>query len=109
MFLVCPLCLPSASASPFQSKSASVAKSGLTFRPTDPLNEEAFDAFYNLDYDRSIQDFQKIVDRHPDDPFATNHLITALIFTELNRMGALNTGEYSNDSFVSQEIGRAHV
>ena len=102
MFLVCPLCVPSASAVLFQSKPATLAKSGLTFRPTDPLNEEAFDAFYNLDYDRSIQDFQKIVDRHPDDPFAVNHLITALIFAELNRMGALNTGEYSNDSFVSQ-------
>ncbi|HEX3320930.1 MAG TPA: tetratricopeptide repeat protein [Terriglobales bacterium] len=102
MFLVCSLCVPSASAVLFQSKPATLAKSGLTFRPTDPLNEEAFDAFYNLDYDRSIQDFQKIVDRHPDDAFAINHLITALIFAELNRMGALNTGEYSNDSFVSQ-------
>src|SRR5690349_17132506 len=102
MFLVCPLCVPSVSAVFLQGKPATLAKSGLTFRPTDPLNEEAFDAFYNLDYDRSIQDFQKIVDRHPDDPFAVNHLITALIFAELNRMGALNTGEYSNDSFVSQ-------
>src|SRR5215470_1189606 len=49
MFLACPLCVPLASAFFPQSKLATLAKSGLTFRPTDPLNEEAFDAFYNLD------------------------------------------------------------
>jgi len=70
------------------------------FRPTDPLNAAAFDHFYNMDYDRSIQEFQKILDRHPDDPFAVNHLLTAVMFRELYRMGALNTGDYANDSFV---------
>jgi tetratricopeptide (TPR) repeat protein len=96
------LCLYSTFAFSAQGKTAPPARSGLTFRPVDPLNEEAFDAFYNLEYDKSIQDFQKVVDRHPGDPFAVNHLITALIFSELNRMGALNTGEYANDSFVAQ-------
>jgi len=75
-----------------------------SFRPADPLNVPAFDRFYNLDYDHSIQDFQKVLDRHPDDPFAVNHLLTAIMFRELYRMGAMNTGEYTNDSF----IGSAH-
>jgi hypothetical protein len=79
-----------------------VRSSGQTFRPSDPLNDEAFDAFYNLEYAKSIQDFEKIVARHPDDSFALNHLITAELFSELNRMGALNSGEYANDSFVGQ-------
>ena len=39
--------------------------------------------------------------RHPDDPFAVNHLLTAILFRELYRMGVLNTGEYANDSFIS--------
>jgi len=53
-----------------------------------------------MDYDRSVQEFQKILDRHPDDPFAVNHLLTAVMFRELYRMGALNTSDYANDSFV---------
>ena len=39
--------------------------------------------------------------RHPDDPFAVNHLLTSTLFRELYRMGVLNTGEYANDSFIS--------
>ena len=73
-----------------------------SFRPADPLNASAFDRFYNLDYDHSIQSFQKVLDRHPDDPFAVNHLLTAIMFRELYRMGAMNTGEYANDSFIGQ-------
>jgi hypothetical protein len=73
-----------------------------SFRPPDPLNLLAFDRFYNLDYDHSIQSFQKVLDRHPDDPFAVNHLVTAIMFRELYRMGAMNTGEYANDSFIGQ-------
>jgi len=87
------------------------APSGITdpqqaviYRPADPLNASAFDHFYNMDYDRSVQEFQKILDRHPADPFAVNHLLTAVMFRELYRMGALNTGDYANDSF----IGTAH-
>src|SRR5262249_47912516 len=38
--------------------------------------------------------------RHPDDPFAVNHLLTAVLMKELYRMGAMNSGEYANDSFV---------
>jgi hypothetical protein len=73
-----------------------------TFHPADPLNPTAFDRFYNVDYDRAIPDFQRVLDRHPDDPFAVNHLLSAVMFRELYRMGAMNTGEYANDSFIGQ-------
>lgn len=72
----------------------------LSFRPNDPLNPTAFDRFYNMDYDRAIPDFQRVLDRHPDDPFAVNHLLTALMFRELYRMGAMNSADYANDSFI---------
>jgi tetratricopeptide (TPR) repeat protein len=72
----------------------------LSFRPKDPLNSAAFDYFYNLDYDRSVQEFDQVLQRHPDDPFAVNHYLTAVLFRELYRMGALNTGEYANDTFI---------
>jgi tetratricopeptide (TPR) repeat protein len=81
------------------SASAEAGKAPI-YRPPDPLSNSAFDRFYNMDYDRSVQDFQKILDRHPNDPFAINHLLTAVMFRELYRMGALNTGDYANDSFI---------
>ena len=74
------------------------------FRPTDPLNQAAFEHYYNLDYDAAIQDFERILARHANDPFAVNHLLSAIQVRELYRMGAMNTGDYSNDSF----IGLAH-
>ena len=73
-------------------------------RPSDPLNQAAFEHYYNLDQDAAIQDFEKILARHPNDPFAVNHLLSALQVRELYRMGAMNTGDYSNDNF----IGLAH-
>ncbi|HET7442008.1 MAG TPA: tetratricopeptide repeat protein [Terriglobales bacterium] len=75
---------------------------GLSFRPRDPLNDSAFEHFYNLDYDRAIQEFERVLEKHPDDPFAVNHLLTAVLIRELYRMGAMNTGEYANDSFIGQ-------
>ncbi len=70
----------------------------------DALTETAFGHFYNLEYDRSVQEFEKILEQRPNDPTAVNHLLTAVLMRELYRMGAMNTGEYANDSF----IGEAH-
>jgi len=92
------LVLPASAAAP-QANQADPPAS-LSFRPNDPLNRTAFDHFYNLDYDRAVQEFDRVLQRHPDDPFAVNHLLTAVLFRELYRMGALNTGEYANDSFI---------
>jgi tetratricopeptide (TPR) repeat protein len=72
------------------------------YRPEDPLSAQAFDHFYNMDYERSIQEFDQILKRHPDDPFAINHLLTAVLFQELYRMGAMDTSEYANDSFIAK-------
>jgi tetratricopeptide (TPR) repeat protein len=71
-------------------------------RPSDPLNQAAFEHYYNLDHDAAIQDFEKILARHPSDPFALNHLLSAIQVRELYRMGAMNTGDYSNDNFIGQ-------
>ncbi len=73
-------------------------------RPNDPLNQAAFEHYYNLDYDAAVQDFERIVARHPNDPLALNHLLSAIQMRELYRMGAMNSGDYSNDNF----IGKAH-
>ena len=72
------------------------------FRPPDPLNQAAFEHYYNLDHDAAVQDFERILARHPNDPFAVNHLLSAIQVRELYRMGAMNSGEYSNDNFIGQ-------
>jgi tetratricopeptide (TPR) repeat protein len=75
-----------------------------SLRPADPLNAAAVDHYYNLDHAAAVEDFEKIAARHPNDPFALNHLLSATLIRELYRMGAINTGDYANDSF----IGSAH-
>ncbi len=68
----------------------------------DPARDSAFDHFYNMEYDRATQEFERILDKRPHDAFAVNHLLTSVLIRELYRMGAMNTGEYANDSFVGQ-------
>jgi hypothetical protein len=70
----------------------------------DALADAAFEHFYNMEYDRSILEFEKVMERRASDASAVNHLLSAVLMRELYRMGAMNTGEYANDSFV----GEAH-
>ncbi len=83
---------------------AADSSASTALRPSDPLNQAAFEHYYNLDHDAAIQDFERILARHPNDPFAVNHLLSAIQVRELYRMGAMNSGDYSNDNF----IGKAH-
>ena len=70
--------------------------------PLDLATEVALDHFYNMEYDRATQDFEKIVEKHPDDPFAVNHLLTVVLMHDLYDTGAMNTGDYANDSFIGR-------
>jgi len=85
------------------SLSFCLGQSKLTFRPADPRNPAAFQHFYDMYYERSIQEFTQVLQRHPDDPDAVNHLLTAVLFRELDRIGALNAGDYANDSFINSK------
>jgi hypothetical protein len=68
----------------------------------DPATDSAFDHFYNMEYDRATQEFEKILEKRPNDAYAVNHVLTSVLIHELYKMGAMNTGEYANDSFVAQ-------
>jgi tetratricopeptide (TPR) repeat protein len=68
----------------------------------DPLIQAASDHFYNMEYDLAVQAYEKILERHPEDPSAVNHLLSTVLMRELYRMGAMNSGEYANDSFIGQ-------
>ncbi len=81
---------------------AAAPPTATALRPPDALNSAAFEHYYNIDYDAAVQDFEKILARHPNDAFALNHLLSAIQVRELYRMGAMNSGEYSNDNFIGQ-------
>jgi hypothetical protein len=89
---------------PGQTHTAESAPAGIGngFRPSATLWLKLPDEhFYNMDYDRSIPG----VSEGPG-PAAErsvrgkNHLLSAVLMRELYRMGAMNTGEYANDSFI---------
>lgn len=54
-----------------------------------------------MEYDRAIEEFTILEQRRPDDPTAINHLLNAVLFHELYRIGALSAGEYANDTFLN--------
>src|SRR5712691_12344969 len=60
----------------------------LKVHPDDAATSEGFERFYNNDYDAAIRDFEEAQKAHPDDPFATNHLLQAVLVRELDREGA---------------------
>ena len=80
---------------------AHASLAGRSSRAREPLGALAFEHFYNMEFDRSVQEFKALYERHPDDPDAINHLLTVTLFRELYRIGALSSGEYANDSFLS--------
>jgi tetratricopeptide (TPR) repeat protein len=68
----------------------------------DPLTRSGFSHYHELDYDRAIRDFEQVLEKYPDDPFAVNHLLEALLFRELYHAGVLDSSVYSSDAFLSK-------
>ena len=89
------LCLTAASQTPASAAAPQAAVH-------DPQTDAAFDDFYNMQYDRATQEFEKIVEKRPNDPFAVNHLLTTVLMHNLYETGGMNTGDYTNDSFIGR-------
>jgi tetratricopeptide (TPR) repeat protein len=70
--------------------------------PHDAQTDAAFDHFYNMEYDRAIPEFERILDKHPNDPFAVNHMLTVILMRNLYETGGMNTGDYANDGFIGR-------
>jgi len=87
-----------------QAFSAAEGGAWVPTRTTNDANtRKGFDSFYNLDYDKSIREFEAALQAHPDDPFAVNHLLSAVIFKELLRIGTLDTEAYASDNFLDKK------
>lgn len=92
-------CIAVASCGLSQAASAPVP----TRSDNDAATRKGFDYFYNLEYDKSIHEFEAAQQAHPDDPFAVNHILASVIFKELYRIGALDTEAYAADSFLTKK------
>lgn len=75
----------------------------LRFRPDDANTRSGFEHLYNLEYDQAVREFELALKAHPDDAAATNHLLSAVLFRELFRIGALDTELYAKNSFLTSK------
>ncbi len=73
------------------------------FRLNDAATRAGFDHFYNLEYEQAIRDLERVVEEHPDDPFAVNHLLSAVLFREFYRTGALDSELYAKNAFLDKK------
>jgi len=71
--------------------------------PQDALTSSGFHYFYDLDFDPAVKDFERVLKIHPEDPFAVNHLLSAVLYRELYRVGALDTGLYATNNFLTRK------
>ncbi len=63
--------------------------------------DKGYDYFYNLDFDRAIQQFQSAIAQNPNSPDLHNHLAESIVFREMFRDGALESELVSgNNSFL---------
>jgi hypothetical protein len=67
----------------------------------DPLVREAFEHFYDLDYQGAVDRFERFHAAHPGDPEGTVLLLDAVLFQELYRQDLLDTTFYANDGFLT--------
>ncbi|MDE1161784.1 MAG: hypothetical protein PW792_07530 [Acidobacteriaceae bacterium] len=66
----------------------------------DPQVRQAFDKFYNLDFDAALSQWHVIAQQHANDPMAWNYLLLGTIFRELYLQDLLDTTYYAHDSFL---------
>jgi tetratricopeptide (TPR) repeat protein len=98
--VLCSLPHPSAIARSFAPAKSDQSAVSLKVRPDDGPAREGFERFYNSDYDSAIQNFEKAQKARPDDPFAANHLLEAVLVREIDREGALNAELYMGTEFL---------
>ena len=73
---------------------------------TSPLNydpgvRDAYQHFYNFDFDGALARFEQVEAAHPKDPLATAYVLHCILFRELYRLDVLDTTFYANDGFLS--------
>lgn len=69
----------------------------------DPMVREGYASFYNLDYDKALANFDKVIQRFPNEPLAYAEDEMVVIFRELYHQDLLDTTYYARDSFLTNQ------
>ncbi len=56
------------------------------------------DHYFNLEYNEAVAAYERVLQAEPDDPTIYNHLATAILYKELNRLGMLETSAFKGDN-----------
>jgi hypothetical protein len=56
------------------------------------LTKSGWEHFYSLEYEQAIHDFEKALEARPYNAAAVNHVLDGVLFRELYRYNALDTG-----------------
>ena len=67
----------------------------------EPAVQQAFGQVYRMNYKVAIGEFEKIQAQNPGNPMATDYVLDAVVFQELNRQDLLDSTFYANDGFLS--------
>jgi len=60
--------------------------------------------YFNLEYEDAVANYRQALDLDPADPNTYNHIATAILFKELNRLGMLETSAFKGDNkFLERE------
>jgi tetratricopeptide (TPR) repeat protein len=73
---------------------------------TDPLNltppvRQSLELFYNLNFDAALKIQEQVAQQNPNNPMASNYVLTTLIFRELYNQDLLDTTYYAHNSFLT--------
>jgi tetratricopeptide (TPR) repeat protein len=75
---------------------------------TDPVNltpqvRDAFEHFYDLDYEGALSRFEAVQRANPQSVIALGNILLTLVFRELYRQDLLDTTYYAHDSFLTSK------
>ena len=69
----------------------------------DPVVRDAYEHFYNLDYEGALSRFETVLQAHPQDPMALDYVLMVTVFRELYHQDLLDTTYYAHDSFLTSK------
>src|SRR5271163_4639125 len=84
-----------------QSPNGAGAIFGSRLAKEDPLTRSGIEHLYSLEYPQALADFTKVLESHPNDPFAINHVLQVVLLHELYRLNALDTTLYADNGFLT--------
>jgi tetratricopeptide (TPR) repeat protein len=86
-----------------RGESRAGSRPGGAYRPAElrSVVRDAYQHFYNLDYEGALSRFEQVSAAHPNDPIATTYVLNCILFRELYRLDLLDTTFYANDGFLT--------